>query len=130
MLRIDLSVTGVTLLKVNIFLQKNRHADDRIIACFRFVTRDRANSKELIDGLQPADRSIIHSLLKTEIDTRYDTQINVETQRLQRHDRFAMISSLLWRRYVLHVYKSGRFSFRDRISPIRAISVGRVGSYN
>lgn len=60
-------------------------------------------------------RSIHYSLLlKTKIDTRYDTQINVETQRLQRHDRFAMISSLLWRRYILHVYKSERFSFRDR----------------
>lgn len=44
---------------------------------------------------------------------RYDTQISVETQRLQRHDH-DIVSFVASVRSTC-VYKSERFSFRDRM---------------
>lgn len=109
--------------------------DDWIITCFRFVTRDRANSKKLI---RAASSWSIHypRLLKTEIDT-IDTGIKVDTTYLQRHDRFAAIWSLLFcaastlppeRVRSLRIFE--RSLRRGSHNPTIAISVGRAESHN
>lgn len=84
------------------------------IACFRFVTRDRANSKELIDGLQPADRSIIHRFSKPRsiCDTTHKSvsklSVYKDTIDLPWYHLFCGVDTFV------HVYKSERLSFRDR----------------
>jgi len=100
-----------TLPKVNIFLQKNWHTDDRIIACFRSLRAIEQTSKELIDGLQPADRSIIHCFSKPR-SIRYTNQrrnsVSTKTRSIC-HDIISFVASIRSTRI-----NPSDSSFRDR----------------